>query len=292
MVGSTKSDKIVDALLIAGLGLLGFLALYPLIYTLSLSLSSATEALRPGLHLYPREISFEAYRILGSNPAILDGTLNALWRTVVGTILTVLVSAMAAYPLSRQEFGPRRYVMFAIVFTMLFGGGVFPSYMLTRNLGLIDNRWVYILPGLVGAFSIIVLKIFFQAIPESLIESARIEGASEWTILFRIVLPISKPVLATVALWTALAHWNAWFDALLYINDDSKQVLQTFLRRIVIQQDPTLVQRGIVNPDPAAYTSETLKAAAIVLTVLPMLILYPFVQKHFIKGITLGAVKE
>jgi putative aldouronate transport system permease protein len=161
-----------------------------------------------------------------------------------------------------------------------------------KSLHLVNNRLVFVLPGLVSAFNVLIMKSFFQSIPESLAESAKIDGAGEFAILFRIYLPLSTPILATVGLWTAVAHWNSWFDGLLYITDNGKQVLQVLLQRIVIENSTEMIEKGIINPDVLSFTPETIKAATVVVTILPVLLVYPFVQKYFVKGIMLGGVKE
>ena len=181
---------------------------------------------------------------------------------------------------------------FLVVFTMLFSGGIVPGYLLVKKLGLINSMGSLILPTLLSAFNIIIIKNFFQSIPDSLSESAGIDGAGEWRILFQIYIPLSKPVLATVALWSAVFHWNAWFDALLYITDDNKQVLQTFLQRIVIESSTQLMELGITDTTVVDFTGETIKAATIIVTILPIICVYPFLQKYFVKGIMLGGVKE
>lgn len=274
------------------LGLVALLCLYPFIYTLSISLSSATEASRDGFHFFPKDVSLISYKVVLSNPNILTGYVNTVMRTVVGTVLTLLLTCVAAYPLSRREMPHRSMITFIVVFTMLFNGGMVPGYLLIKKLGMINSMWALVLPSVITAFNVIIVKNFFQSLPESLIESARIDGAGEWTVLLRIYLPLSKPVLATVALWTAVAHWNAWFDALLYITDDKKQVLQTFLQRIVIESSTELMELGISDTSMMEFTSETIKAATIIVTILPIICVYPFVQKYFVKGIMLGGVKE
>ena len=286
-------ERLFDTANLVLLGVIGLLALYPFLYTVSISLSSAAEARRDSLHLFPREVSFAAYRMLLHSPEILRGFANSVVRTVLGTALTVLATAIAAYALSRRELPHRGLIQFLILFTMIFGGGIVPGYLLVRNLGLVDTVWALILPGLLSAFNIVIVKNFFQQIPESFHEAARLERASEWQILWRIYLPLSRPVLATIFLWTAVSHWNQWFDAMLYITDDRHQVLQNLLQRIVIESSTQLIDRGRSSPQSiTAYTPETLKAATVVLTILPMLALYPFVQKYFTSGILLGGVKE
>ena len=292
MIKQTRGEKVFNVFNVLLLGILSFIALYPFIYTVSMSLSTAAEAAREGFHLYPREVSLTAYRMILNNRDILTGYSNTLLRTVAGTILTLVFTCLCAYPLSRKDMPLRRIFMFAIILTMLFDGGLIPNYLLRKNLGLLNNRLVYILPYMLVAFNIIVVKNFFQQVPEALAEAARIDGASEWRTLWQIYVPLSKPVLATVALWTAVMHWNMWFDAMVFITDNDKQVMQTFLQRIVIDSSTEMAERGLINPDVTKFTPETVKAATIVVTILPMLALYPFVQRYFVKGISLGGVKE
>ena len=288
----TAGEKVFGIGNLLVLGVIGLLCLYPFIYTLSISLSTATEASRQGFHLFPREISMASYKMVLTNPDIVRGYVNTLVRTLLGTALTVVACCVAAYPLARKEMPHRALMTFLIVFTMLFSGGMVPGYLLIKKLGLVNTVWALVLPGMLGAFNIVIIKNFFQSLPESLAESARMDGASEWTVLFRIYMPLSKPVLATVALWSAVGHWNAWFDALLYITDDRKQVLQTFLQRIVIESSTQLMELGVTDTSIVQFTTETIKAATIIVTILPIICVYPFVQKYFVKGILLGGVKE
>ena len=274
------------------LGLLGLLALYPFVYVLSLSLSTAAEAQRQSLHLYPREISLNAYKIVFESPDILRSLWNSVVRTALGTAITLIATCVAAYPLARKDLPHRGLILFSILVTMIFSGGIVPSYMLVRGLGMVNTVWALVIPGALTAFNVIVMKNFFQQIPESLLEAARMEGAGDWRILSRIYVPLSKPVLATVGLWTAVSHWNGWFDAMLYITDDRRQVLQNLLQRVVVENSSRLVDMGKSTQDVSGYTPETVKAATVVITVLPMLLLYPFVQRYFAKGILLGGVKE
>ena len=292
MVSRTRGEKVFNVFNLTVLGLVGLMALYPFVYTISMSLSSAAEAMRASLHLYPRDVSLTSYRMVLSNPEIVTGFTNSILRTVLGTALTLFFTCLTAYPLARREMPHRSPLLFLVLFTMLFSGGIVPNYLLVKNLGLIDSVWALVLPQMLTAFNIIVVKNFFQAIPESLAESAKIDGASEFNILFRIYVPLSKPVLATIGLWTAVAHWNHWFDAMLYIASDENQVLQTFLQRIVIENSVELIEQGLVDPNITEFTPETIKAATVVVTILPMLLVYPFVQKYFVRGIMLGSVKE
>lgn len=314
-------DRVFNGVNLALLGLLAFLAIYPFLYTFSISLSSAAEAQRQGLHCVPgnpdhlagiatalvrgdlaaaaehgrayrKGLSMTSYRMVLANREILIGYGNTILRTVVGTFLTLLATALAAYPLARKEMPWRKRLTFFVLFTMLFSGGLMPCYLVVKSLGLVNNRLVFVLPGLVTAFNVLIMKSFFQSMPESLAESAKIDGANDFSILFRIYLPLSAPVLATVGLWTAVAHWNNWFDGLLYITDNNKQVLQVLLQRIVIENSSEMIEKGVVNPDLMLFTPATIKAATVIVTILPILCVYPLVQKYFTKGIMIGGVKE
>jgi len=291
MMHRSRGEKVFNVLNMTLLGVLGLLALYPFVYTASISLSTAAEAQRDGLHLYPREVSLTAYKMVFSSRVFLYGYANTLFRTIVGTFLTLLMTCIFAYPLSKRNLPHRGLFMFIILFTMLFGGGLVPMYLLIKNLGLIDSRLVYILPTMIGAFNVIIVKNFFQSIPDSLAESAAIDGASDMRILFQIYMPLCKPVLATVALWTAVGHWNSWFDAMIYISSPDKLVMQAYLREIVIESSTSMVSKGLIDPDTTQFTPATIKAATVIVTLLPILLVYPFIQKYFMKGIMIGSVK-
>jgi putative aldouronate transport system permease protein len=285
-------EKLFSLCNIILLGVIALSCLYPFIYVLSISLSTAAEASRDGFHLYPREISLTSYKMVLSNPNILTGFTNSVIRTVLGTVLTLFATCIAAYPLSRKEMPFRSMIVFFILFTMLFNGGMVTRYILIEKLGLLNTMGALILPMLLTAFNIVIMKNFFQAIPDSFAEAARMEGASEWHILFKVYIPLSKPVLATVALWTMVTHWNSWFDAMLYITDDSKQVLQTFLQRIVVENSTKMMEIGLTDTSIVEFTQDTVKAATVIVTVLPIVCIYPFMQKYFTKGIMLGGIKE
>ena len=194
-------------------------------------------------------------------------------------------------PVTSKENTPfKKPVLLLLLFTMLFSGGIIPVYMIIKNLGLLNNRLVYILPRLVTAYNVIILRNYFMSIPGELNESAKIDGANELLIFFKIVLPLSKPVLATVALWEAVAHWNAWMDGILYITDNAKQVVQVMLQRIILQNELAALGPG-QGTLMQTYSTETVKSATIVVSIIPILVVYPFIQKYFTKGIMLGAVK-
>ncbi|MCA0755411.1 carbohydrate ABC transporter permease [Paenibacillus sp. N4] len=261
--------------------------IYPFLHVLSISLSTPAEALRPGIHLYPKEISLFAWKRVLTTDTVWQTMGNTVFRTVVGTLLTLVFLSLGAYPLSRKYLPHRGFYTMFIVVTMFFGGGLIPTYLLIKGLGLINSLWVYVIPGLISTFNLLILRNFFMGIPEELEDSAKIDGANDLRILFTIVIPLSKPVLATLALWSAVGHWNAWFDAMLYMQDQSKIVLQLFLRRLVItaEGDPML-------PVPTnEQAPEMVKAAIIMFTALPILMVYPFLQRFFVKGIMVGSLK-
>lgn len=289
---NSTADKVFNVANAFFLCCLACLSIYPFLYTLSLSFTPANDAAAGIVKLIPDTITLTSYKMVLGNPEIVTGYVNTILRTIIGTISTLLVTSMFAYPLSRPNMPYRKLLTFIVILTMIFHGGLVPSYLIINNLELTNNRLVYILPHLIAAFNVIIIKNFFLQIPESLCEAAKIDGANELYIFFKIYLPLSKPVLATVGLWTAVMHWNIWFDAMIYISDDSLQVLQTFLRRIVIESNIDLAEIGASEIETSSFTPETIKAATVIITILPMLIIYPFVQKYFVKGINVGGVKE
>ncbi|MDF2644482.1 MULTISPECIES: carbohydrate ABC transporter permease [unclassified Paenibacillus] len=283
----SSGEKVFQVFLIGFIFMVCAAMLYPFAHVLSISLSTTAEAVRPGLHWYPHEISFFAWERVVEDINVWRALGNTVFRTIVGTFLTLLALSMAAYPLSKKHLPHRSFYMMFIVVTMFFSGGLIPSYLLIKSLGLIDSRWVLIIPGLISTFSLLILRNFFMTMPEELEDSAKMDGASDLRILFTIVIPLSKPVLATLALWSAVGHWNAWFDAMIYLQDQKLYVLQTFLRRLVIaaESDPLL------PPKDENMAAETVKAAVIMFTALPILIVYPFLQKYFVKGTLVGSLK-
>ncbi|MDF2925175.1 MAG: transporter permease [Paenibacillaceae bacterium] len=286
----TLSEILFDVVNILLLLLLAFSTLYPFIYTLTLSLSTPAAAKLPGLHMFPTEITLASYRKVLNLAGLDHAFINTIARTVLGVLIALLATSLTAYPLSRSSFPHRSILMKLFVFSMLFSGGLIPSYLLIRNLGMLNSIWALVLPGAVSAFNMFILRNFFQSIPEEIIDSARIDGAGELRIFSTIVLPLSTPVLAVVALWAGVGHWNAWFDAMIYIRDMDKQVLQLFVRRTVLDEsDPLATAAELLQA--TNFSPETLKAAAVMVATLPILFIYPFVQRFFVKGIMLGSVK-
>lgn len=274
------------------LALLCVTMVYPLVYTLSMSFSDAAASMTSGWHLYPKSTSLMSYKMVLTGDDVPIGYMNTIYRTLLGTVGTIVLCSMTAYALSRPHLPHRKGLGFVFTFTMLFSGGQVPTYLLIRSLGLMDNRLVYVIPGLVGAYNILIIKSFIKSeIHDSLLESAKIDGANEFTIFFRIVFPLLKPILATVALWSAVAHWNNWMDNMLYIVDGKKQVLAFVLQNLIKENQTGMMTSNIMETNQLAYTSKTIQSATIIVTITPILIAYPFLQKYFVKGIMLGSVK-
>lgn len=271
--------------------MIGFCAIVilPFMHVISLSFS-APESSFVSIRFWPEKFTLKNYAQVFSNEHIYSGFANTLFRTIVGTILSVTATICAAYPVSKNYFPHKKFWTMFFTFTMFFNAGLVPNYLWNRELGLMDNKLVLILPGLISAYNVVIARNFFISIPDSLEESARIDGANDLVVFFRIVAPMSKAIIATLALWIAVGHWNAWFDSVLYIRDASDQVLQVVMRRIVLEGQIAAMELN----DPSIATAanpESLKAATIMVTVVPILCVYPFVQKYFVKGVNIGAVK-
>lgn len=278
--------------------LLSLCFILPFILIISASLTNEQALLDNGYKLIPSEVSFEAYQYIGKSPGqLLSSYKVTIIFSAAATFLSMIVMTLMAYPLSRPHYRFRKPVTFFIIFTMLFSGGLIPSYILmTRYLHLQDNIWVYILPNLANAFHIIVIRSFFQGLPPSLMESAKMDGASEIQVFTRIVLPLSKPVIATVALLNLLARWNDWYTALLYVRNKQLYSLQYLLQQILREVQ---FVKDMAESSPVAgisinlsnLPSETMRFAMCIVAAGPMLVIFPFFQKYFAKGLTVGAVK-
>jgi len=287
MIKESFGSRLFDVINILLLLVLSFSMFYPFLYCLVISMSSEAYASQGGFFLYPRSFDLTAYKAVFSTPHLLSGLLNSIARVLIIVPISVFFTALCAYPLSRKDMPHRKPLFLFVLFTMLFSGGMVPIYLLYHSIGLLDNRMVYLVGGLIAAFNVILVRNYFQNIPDSMHQAAMIDGATEWYIFFRIYLPLSRPILATVAMFQTIFHWNAWFDAMIYMSTDSKIVLQAFLQRIVIQQEWQGLRDIYVGLPP-----EAIKAATVVITVIPILFVFPFVLRHFSKGIMLGGLKE
>ncbi len=291
-------DKMFDIGNYLFLTIIMIVTLYPFLNVLAISLNQSLDTVRGGIYIWPREFTFENYLEIFKYDDLITGFVNSASRTVIGTILGVLSSAMVAFTLSRADFQGRKAISTIIVLTMYFSGGLIPGYMLIRDLGMINTFWVYLIPGMVNAFNIIIVRSFMDGLPYSLQESAKIDGANDFTIFWRIILPLCKPVLATVALFVAVGHWNSWFDTYLYNSQNpALTTLQYELMKILQNTSMGSVNandmRGMTQDQASQFVSpESIKMAITVVTVVPILAVYPFVQKYFVQGMTIGAVKS
>ncbi len=281
-----KSFDIVNYLILT---LFALTILFPFWNLFVKSISSPDAGIVEALQMWPKKLSSFNYEYVLKNRYIWSGYRETLIRTIAGTLLSVTLTAMGAYTLSKKNLPNRNFWTTVVLIPMFFSGGMIPNYMWMVNLNLIDNRLALILPGLVSSYNLIIMRNFFMAVPEGLEESAKIDGAGSIRIFFSIVMPISKAVLATVALWVMVGHWNAWFDATIYIRNADKLPLQVVLRRILLEGTQQMMDMN--STDTNHVTPDTLKAATTFICMLPIMCVYPFVQKYFVKGVIIGSLK-
>lgn len=273
------------------LGLVGFACLAPMLHVLACSISDpGTLARVRGFHLWPiAPFSFEGYTAVFSYQSLITGYANTLFYVAAGVLMNLTLTTVAAYVLSRKRFMPGNAVMLFIAFTMLFNGGLIPNYLLIVKMGLIDNRLAVLLPAAFNAFNLVIMRTSFREIPEALEESARLDGANDLQILWHIIIPVSKATLAVITLFVAVAIWNTWFTASIFLTDRSKWPLQLFLREILINNSQRSLNTGV---KASAMAQQTLvKYCIIVVATVPILAIYPFLQKYFVKGIMIGSIK-
>ncbi|REK75247.1 carbohydrate ABC transporter permease [Paenibacillus paeoniae] len=277
---------------------LSFSAFYPFWNALVVSFNLGIDTTKGGVTFWPRVFTLENYQIVFKDDRLINGFFVSVSRTVVGTITAILMTAILAYGMTRRELIGRNYFMFFFVFTMYFGGGLIPSYLLISSLGLMNKFLVFIIPALISVWNMIIFRTFFKSLPLGLEESAQIDGATNWGIFFRIVLPLSGPVIATLSLFTAVAHWNDWFTPSIYITNENLIPIQTMLRQIL---NANIVTDMASNMDTASIarldqmrtiTTKSLTMATMMVATLPIVMVYPFVQKYFVKGVLIGSLKE
>lgn len=287
-----ERSRIAQTLIYIALIVFALISIIPILHVLSVSFSTPNAVARSGLMLIPQDFTLDSYTFVFKGGSVQRAFGVTVFITVVGTALSLLTTTMAAYALSREDLPGRNALMILVIIPMVFSAGIIPGYMLVRDLGLINSVWSMILPAMINSFYLILMRNFFETIPSSLVESARIDGASELTILFRIMIPLALPAMMTIGLFYAIAYWNEFFRGIFYITDPQNWPLQVLVRNVVVQAD--LNELGMSNRD--LYGSQTvnqltIRAATIVVTMAPFAILYPFLQRFFIKGIVLGAEK-
>ena len=268
---------------------------FPLLYILANSFSDPAAVIAGRVWIFPVGFSLKGYKAVFENNYIISGYSNAIYYTVVGTLLNLVMTTFAAYPLARKRFKFKNYAMFFFAFTMFFGGGLIPLYLLIKDLGLINTRAVMIIPGAISVYNMIIMRTYFQAnIPDEMLESAQLDGCSDIKFLYHIVIPLSKAILAVMVLFYAVGHWNAYFDALLFLNSKDKYPLQLILREIlVLNSIDASMLAGVTLQELEARLGmkDLLKYSLIVVASVPVLVMYPFVQKYFVQGVMIGAVK-
>ena len=264
---------------------------YPFWHVAMESLSSTSAALRGGVFLYTKGFTLGTYQSVFKNPNIFSGFRTSILVTVTGSLAGTLLTAMTAYPLSKSRLRGGKVMMMLVLFTMIFSAGMIPNFLLIKNLGIYDTRWALILPGLISAYNCVLMKNFFYSIPESLEESAKIDGANDVQVFFRIVLPLSKATIATIILFNAVGYWNDYMSTVLYVQALDKWSLQAVLRQMLTNTQQAMEQAGVDVLAQSNTNAVTIKAASIVVTTLPILVVYPFVQKYFVKGVMIGGVK-
>lgn len=305
MVRETKSDRIFNVVNLFLVTVTMLVVLYPIIYVVSASFSSATALVSGKVYFLPVKPTLKGYKELLSASAVWRGYLNSIIYTITYMVISSSVTILAAYPLSRKDFAPRNVIMLIFSFTMWFGGGMIPSYLVVRGLGMLDTMWALVIPGAMGVYNTIIARTFFQSnIPDSLLESAKLDGCSDFMFLIKIVIPLSKAIIAVIMLYVGVGMWNSYMGAFLYISNNKKMPLQIILRQIIIMNQSIAREASNMSAVNAAmmglneeqfqeqlFLNELLKYSLIIVSSLPVLVAYPFVQKYFIKGVMIGAIK-
>ena len=293
-IHKSAEDHVINLIALVVCVLVTLISLYPIYYCLINSLNDGKDAMKGGIYLWPRIFSLENYKTVFQEDTLLRSFLMTVARTVCGSVLHVLFTAMTAYALSRRELMLRKLYVALGVITMYVGGGIIPTYLLYKNLNLINTFWVYILPGMFSFYNMILMMSFFRQLPESLVESARIDGATHFTVFRKVILPLSPPIIATVALFVGVNYWNDWYAPAYYILDEELMTMPATLLRLMNEAEAQqklarLYSQVQVRP---SVTLESVRYATLIVSVMPITISYPFLQKYFIKGMMIGSVKE
>ncbi|MCK9860618.1 MULTISPECIES: carbohydrate ABC transporter permease [Paenibacillus] len=289
---SPSNERLFDAVVYIIAAIIMVIVLYPLLFIVSASFSDPAKVLNGDVWLLPQGLNVEAYANILQNDKIWTGYGNSIMYTVIGTVINIIMTILAAYPLSRPDLPLRNGIMVLITMTMFFSGGLIPTYLLVKDLGMVDTMWALIVPGAIATYNLIVMRTYFQnSIPWELQEAAHMDGCSNWRLLVSIILPLSKPILAVMVLFYAVGHWNSFFNALIYIRDEGKYPLQLVLREILLISQSAQTDGGSVGLEKQILLSESIKFAVIIVSSLPVLVMYPFVQRHFVKGVMIGSIK-
>lgn len=284
----SKSDKIYMAVVYGLLTLIALVTLYPFWYVLVASISSGKAVAEGSVYFYPIGTTFDAYKELMVKPEVWTGYANSIYYTVFGTILSMAISICGAYPLSKRYFKGRKVLTFMVAFTMWFGAGMIPMYLNFIDLGM-RNYWGVILGLAVNTFNVILMKNFFEGVPKALEEAATIDGASDWQVLTKVFIPLSKPAMATIGLFYAVSRWNGYFWSMILIREEKQYPLNVWLKSWIVENNAMTESGSTIT---ATYSADTFIYATIIIAVVPMMLIYPFIQKYFVQGVMIGAVKE
>jgi putative aldouronate transport system permease protein len=287
----SAGDVVFETCNIIGMLLLCFVTLYPVWFVLVNSLNEGQDAMRGGIYWWPRVFSLDNYRAVFAHPGIMTAMGVTVAKTLVGVVLHVFFTAMVAYAFSRKELIGRQFYMLLGTVTLFFNGGLIPTYLWIRELGLLDHFLVYILPVMFSFFDLIIFLAFFREIPEGLEEAAKMDGANDFRIFVQVILPVSLPVVATIALFHGVYQWNDYFTGVLYVNNNDLQPIQTFLYRVVAQSSSNQIVAATGGAITRTVTSQSIKMATMVVTTAPIVFAYPFLQKYFVKGLLIGSIK-
>nr|WP_296483601.1 carbohydrate ABC transporter permease [uncultured Acetatifactor sp.] len=283
-------DKVFKVFTVLVVVAIGLCCLIPFLHIVAMSFSNKTAVMRGDVFLWPKGWDLSAYKAVFNNKGLMDSMWFTLFLTAVHTLICLVMTILCAYPLSRPGLKFKSVLLIYILFTMYFSGGMIPGYLNIKSLGLLNNFWVLILPGMLSTYNMILMKSFFQSMPRELEESAYVDGANDLVVLIRIVLPLSKAMLATIALFYAVGRWNGFMDAILYINDESLYTIQVRLRQLIQASQVSTMLEDIPEMK-ADLIAETVKASCLVFSMIPVMIIYPWLQKYFVKGVMIGSVK-
>lgn len=290
-INHPSSERVFDAVVYAIAAVIIVIMLYPMIFIISASFSDPARVMDGDVWLLPKGFSIEAYTNIMHNDKIWIGYRNTIIYAIVGTLINLFMTTIAAYPLSRPDLPGRGVLMLIITLTMFFSGGLIPTYLLVKELNMVDTMWALIVPGAIATYNLIVMRTYFQSsIPWEVQEAAHIDGCSNWRLLTNIILPLSKPILAVMVLFYAVGHWNSFFNALIYISNESLYPLQLVLREILLISSSDVMD-GSIGLEDKVLLAESIKYAVIIVSSLPVLVMYPFVQRHFVKGVMIGSIK-
>jgi putative aldouronate transport system permease protein len=289
-----RGEKVFDMVNLLFMLLMCALFLYPLLNMLSISMSNPFAVLRASITFFPIGLDLSSYKMIFENRDLWNSILNSVFVALVGCILSLLLTSIASYPLAFGDFYGKKAFNFFILFTMWFNGGIIPTFLTIRQLGLYNSLWALIINSMLTAYNVVIMRSYFQTVPLSIVESARMDGANDFLILFRLIIPLSKPVLATVALWIIVGHWNDYLNSLLFLSSRSNYTLQLVLKELVLNAEASIHNisvAGDTTTSGAAALGQQVRNGVLVVSMIPMVILYPFVQRYFITGVMLGSVK-